>query len=89
MKKLMMQGAVALAMGAAALAATATSASAYIVCNRVGDCWHVSERYHYRPSFGVVIHDDNWRWRDRDDRRYRWREHEGRGYWRNGIWLSF
>jgi hypothetical protein len=35
----------------------------------------------------VVIHDDNWRWRDRDH--YRWREHEGRGYWRNGIWLSF
>ena len=41
-----------------------------------------------RPRFGVVIHDDNWRWRDRD-RHYRWREHDGRGYWRNGIWLSF
>ncbi len=91
MKKLMLQGAAAAIIGVAALAGTATTASAYVVCNRAGDCWHTSERYNYRPHFGVVVHDDNWRWRDRDhDRRhYRWREHDGRGYWRNGIWLSF
>ena len=39
------------------------------------------------PRAGIVVHDDNWRWRGRDH--YRWREHEGRGYWRNGIWLNF
>jgi len=88
MKKLMIQGAVAAVIGFAALAGTATTASAYVVCNRSGDCWHTSERYRYRPHFGVVVHDDNWRWRDRD-RHYRWREHSGRGYWRNGIWLTF
>ncbi|HWC62340.1 MAG TPA: hypothetical protein VG501_01880, partial [Rhizomicrobium sp.] len=59
----------------------------YVVCNRSGDCWHTRERYSYRPSFGLTIHEDNWRWGPRD--RFRWREHRGRGYWRNGIWLSF
>ena len=87
MKKLMLQGAIAAIIGTAALAGTATTASAEIVCNRSGDCWHARDHYDYAPRFGVVVHDDNWRWRNRDH--YRWREHEGRGYWRNGIWLKF
>jgi hypothetical protein len=86
-KKIAIQAALGALIGAGALAASSTSASAYVVCNRGGDCWHTQERYNYRPSFGLTIHEDNWRWRDRD--RYRWREHRGRGYWRNGIWLSF
>ncbi len=74
--------------GAAALAATAAPASAYVACNRFGDCWHVSDRYDYRPAWGVRIHDDSWRWRHRDH--YRWREHDGRGYWgRGGVWITF
>ena len=76
--------------GAAGLVATAGTASAYIACNGRGDCWHATDRYTYRPSFGITVHDDNWRWRDRDHARYRWREHEGRGYWgRNGVWITF
>jgi hypothetical protein len=78
---------IAALLGAGAIVATSAPASAEIVCNRHGDCWHVRDRYDYRPEFGVVVHPDNWRWRGRDH--YRWREHEGRGYWRNGIWLSF
>ena len=74
-------------IGAAGLAIVSTSASAEIVCNGAGDCWHTHEHYTYQPSFGVVVHPDDWRWGDRDH--YRWREHEGRGYWRNGIWLTF
>jgi len=74
-------------LGAAGLAVTATSASAYIVCNNRGDCWHVRDRYTYPAGFGIVVHDDNWRWHHRHH--YRWREHEGRGYWRNGIWVTF
>lgn len=74
--------------GAAAIMATAAPASAYVACNRFGDCWHVRERYDYRPHWGVRIHDDHWRWRARDH--YRWREHEGRGYWgRGGVWVTF
>ena len=77
-------------MGAvSALALTATAASAEIVCNREGDCWHVKMRHEYRPDFGVVIHPDSWRWAEHEHHKYRWREHEGRGYWRNGVWIEF
>lgn len=75
--------------GAGALALTTTAASAEIVCNSEGDCWHVKVRHEYRPEFGVHVYPDNWRWAEADGRRYRWREHEGRGYWRNGIWIGF
>jgi len=65
----------------------ATSASAWIVCNRDGECWHVRHRAAYRAEWGLVIHPDGWRWRAHE--RYRWREHEGRGYWRHGVWIEF
>lgn len=68
------------------LALTATAASAEIVCNDEGDCWHVRHRVEYRPEFRLHVHPDDWRWAEHD--RYRWREHEGPGYWRNGIWLD-
>ncbi|HEX3754994.1 MAG TPA: hypothetical protein VHV26_07955 [Rhizomicrobium sp.] len=88
MKKLLLQSAFAALIGAGGLAATTTSASAYIACNRGGDCWHTHDRYHYPTGFGVVVHRDNWRWRDRGHH-YRWHEHDGRGYWRNGLWVTF
>ena len=78
----------ALLVAGSVLAMSATTASAEIVCNRDGDCWHIKTRHHYRPEFGVTIHPDNWRWRE-SERHYRWREHEGRGYWRNGVWIEF
>lgn len=77
-------------IGAGALALTATSASAYVVCNDDGVCWHAHDRYAYPTGFGIVVHDDNWRWHDGYHRRHwRWHEHDGRGYWRNGIWITF
>jgi len=90
-KKLLIQGAFAALMGAGAMIATASPASAYIACNRHGDCWHVRERYSYHPSWGITIHDDNWRWREARRHHYRWREHHGRdrGYWRGGVWVTF
>jgi len=75
--------------GLGALALTATAASAEIACNKEGDCWHIKEHHAYKPEFGVVIHPDNWRWAEGDAHRFRWREHEGRGYWRNGAWITF
>lgn len=74
-------------LSAAAIVLTTESASAWVACNREGECWHTHDRYAYRGEWGVVIHPDGWRWRDRDH--FRWREHEGRGYWRNGIWITF
>jgi hypothetical protein len=42
-------------IGASALAMAATSASARIVCNEEGDCWHVQTEYEYAPTFGLTI----------------------------------
>jgi hypothetical protein len=86
-KKFLIQGALAALVGAGAMVAMATPASAYVACNRFGDCWHVRDRYTYHPSWGITVHDDHWRWRAHE--RYRWREHHGRGYWRGGVWVTF
>ena len=40
----------AILVAASALALTAGSASAAIVCNDDGDCWHVRGRPHFRPD---------------------------------------
>jgi len=74
-------------LGAGMLALTATTASAEIVCNSEGDCWHVKHRYNYEPGFNVRVYPDSWKWGSNDH--YRWREHEGRGYWRSGVWVGF
>jgi hypothetical protein len=77
--------------GAGAWMALAAPAAAYVSCNREGDCWHVDERYH-QPRIRFDYHPDDWyfhrRW-DHDDH-MRWRDyHEGRGYWRGGVWVTF
>ena len=74
-------------MSAGVLAVGGGPASAAIVCNAAGDCWHARETYQYRPEFGVVVHPDNWRWAQAEH--YRWREHEGRGYWDGDHWRGF
>jgi hypothetical protein len=66
---------------------SATAASAAIACNAEGQCWHVRHAYAYAPAYGVVVHPNGWRW-DRGSH-YVWREHAGRGYWRNGVWVTF
>ena len=82
-------------VGAGALGAMAGPASAYVVCNREGDCWH-SEHRDRAPGVRFEYHPDDWyfhrRWEgDRSDRyRYRaWRDDAARGYWRNGVWITF
>jgi len=79
--------AIAAAAATIGLMAMASSASAAIACNREGDCWHVRNAYRYHPEFGVVVHENNWKWGVGE--KYRWREHTGRGYWRNGVWIRF
>jgi len=74
-------------MGASPLALTATDASARIVCNAEGECWHVRNDYVYRPELGLVIHEDGWAWGPTEH--YRWHEHHGRGYWSHGVWVHF
>lgn len=79
--------AAAAALAISALSLTATTASAAIVCNREGYCWHVRRPWAYRPEWGVVVHPNNWRWGPTEH--FVWREHPGRGYWRNGVWITF
>jgi hypothetical protein len=79
--------AVAAAMGIGMLALGVGSASAAVVCNARGSCWHVRNAYSYPPEAGIVVHPNGWRWGPREH--YMWREHSGRGYWRNGVWIRF
>lgn len=71
---------------ASAFALSATAASAEIVCNGEGECWHVREHVEYKPEFGIRVYPDNWKWRDGEH--YKWREHAGRGYWHKGVWID-
>ncbi|MBV9549766.1 MAG: hypothetical protein JO256_08860 [Alphaproteobacteria bacterium] len=77
------------ALGVGALIGVASSASAYVVCNREGDCWHTESRYRY-PGIGFSYHPDDWYFHQRWDADRRWREYNrGRGYWRGGVWVTF
>lgn len=72
--------------GAALLAFSSVAASAAIACS--GDvCWHVKEHYTYPADSKVIIHEDSWKWGPKEH--FTWREHEGRGYWRDGAWVTF
>jgi hypothetical protein len=72
-------------LGVGALAMSSASVSA-VVC-RDNVCWHTTDRYEYPAESRVIIHPDNWRWRDHEH--YVWREHEGRGYWRGRRWMEW
>ncbi len=50
-KNLVLTGVLAAMTIAGAVIATTAPASAYVVCNREGDCWHTEARYRY-PGAG-------------------------------------
>jgi hypothetical protein len=91
-KKWASTAAMAAVLGVSGLAVSAGAASAYVACNGTGECWHVDHRYHYAPAVGVQMHPDDWYFH-RDwahDRSHQWRDHhDGRGYYRNGVWVTF
>jgi hypothetical protein len=92
MKKILGKTAFAAAIGLSLLGATAGTASAYVVCNGVGDCWHTDQRVHYRSDVAARVYPDNWYFhQDWDhDQNHHWRaHHDGRGYFRNGVWITF
>jgi hypothetical protein len=92
MKK-MFFAAAGLALGVVAV--TALPAAARVVCNGYGDCWHVDTQYdygRYDKSFHAQYHDDDWYFHQRwaNNGQTHWRDHhDGRGYYKNGVWLSF
>ena len=89
MKKTLTLAAIAATLAIGGVAATATTASAAIVCNRDGDCWHVDNRLAY-PHMRFERHPDDWYFHRHwdNDRDHHWREyHEGRGYYDHGVWM--
>lgn len=77
-------------VAAAALAATATSASAYTVCNRNGDCWHADSRFKV-PKINFTFHTDKWWDAHKTDKHYTWHDADNdhdwnHGYWMGGVW---
>src|SRR4051812_38090345 len=66
--------------------------SARVVCSASGDCWHTDSDYSYNRDLRVEAHPDDWYFHRHwdSDREHHWRDyHEGRGYWRNGVWVTF
>ena len=87
-KKTISTAALALLMGAGALVAASAPASARVVCNRDGDCWH-TENAPRVPGIRFESHPDDWYFHQRwDDRRHYRDYHEGRGYYRGGVWIT-
>ena len=80
---------IAALIGAGSLAAAASTASAYVACTREGDCWHTETRVRV-PNVRFDYHNDDWYFHQKWDRDHHWRDyHEGRGYYRNGLWIQF
>jgi hypothetical protein len=70
------------------LATMPAPASAYIICNHEGDCWH-SDRRESAPGQTFEYHSDDWYFHQEWGTHRRFREyHEGRGYWHNGVWVQ-
>lgn len=89
LKSALLKGALVTTIAGGALAATATTASADVACNGVGECWHVHERLDYPPTLGIRFHADRWGYAHRHGY-YHWRrDRDDRGYYRNGVWIAF
>ena len=75
-------------LGTGALVATVAPASAYMACNRDGDCWHTDSRPR-APGIKFDVHPDDWYFHQHWDADHHWRDyHDGRGYYRNGLWIA-
>jgi hypothetical protein len=86
LKSSLAKGALVAALACGTL--TATSASADVVCNRAGECWHTGDQYNYPVGVGIRFHSDDWGRRHHRD--YHWRrDRDERGYYRDGLWIRF
>jgi hypothetical protein len=91
-KKVLAVAALASTMGVSALALSAGAASAAVVCNSAGECWHTDHHYRYDRAVGAQYHPDDWYFHNdwQHDKAHQWRDyHEGRGYYRSGVWVAF
>jgi hypothetical protein len=94
LKKSLRTGALAAILAAGTMAATATIASADVVCNSNGECWQTKERYAvtvYPPELGVQVYGNDWRKSHESDAKYKWMKDpdDDHGYYSHGEWHSF
>ena len=84
--------AIAFLIGIGVLAATTGTATARVVCNSAGDCWHTDQNFKYPRALGVKSYPDDWYfhrdWSHDNDHHYR-DYHQGHGYYRGGVWVTF
>jgi hypothetical protein len=91
-KNLLGTAALAAVLTAGTMAATTTVASADVVCNSYGECWHTGQRYTTYPSgLGVQFYNDDWGVSHRTDTQYHWlaEQKDDHGYYEHGTWHSF
>ena len=85
-RNLLTTAALAAIVGAGAMTAVSTAADARTVCNQYGDCWRETNRVEYPSTLRVRFHNNRWH---SNDHRYNWRDnHDGRGYYRQGLWIN-
>ena len=90
LKKVLAAAAAVSSLALATTAATGGQAMAYVACNGAGECWHADGHPRYAPGLGIVTHPDDWYFHQRWDNARRFHDyHDGRGYWRNGVWITF
>jgi len=89
MKYVLSAAAVAALMSAGALVAATAPAAANVVCNAEGDCWHTDAPAPSVPGITFSAHPDDWYFHQRWDNDRHFRDyHEGRGYYRSGVWIT-
>jgi hypothetical protein len=89
--RILTRTALAAAMTFGALAITSAPASARVVCNASGDCWHTDNRVNYGPKVRLQTYPDSWYFHQKwaDDKQRHWRDHhDGRGYYDQGVWVG-
>ena len=87
-KKALSGVAIAALMATGVLAITAAPASAYVACNSEGDCWHTDTRV-AAPGVHFEYHPDDWYFHQHWDGDRHFRDyHDGRGYYRGGVWIT-
>ena len=90
-KKALSATAIAALLATGALVATIGTASARVVCNAEGDCWHTDAAPPSVPGITFNAHPDDWyfhqHWDTDKDHHYR-DYHEGRGYYKGGVWVQ-
>ena len=83
--------AVAALLATAGLVATVAPSAARVVCNNEGDCWHTDAAPRPVPGITFNVHPDDWyfhqHWDGDKDHHYR-DYHEGRGYYKGGVWIQ-